>query len=205
MVSTLLFYFFSTIIIFSALMMISVQNSIYAVLFLVLSFVAATGLLCMLECDFIALIFIIIYVGAIAVLFLFVVMMLDVKTTKLTKDTFKYFPFGGFIGIVFLVELFFVILDFFRYNPYESGIFVNYYINWFDVIDLFTELEALGQVLYTFFVLQFLIAGIILLLSVIAAVGLALTMNRKIKLKSQLTFRQLSRTYSSVLLHSNNI
>ena len=87
MIINLFFYFFSFVLIISALMTILSQNSIYSVLFL-------------LECEYISLIFIIIYVGAIAVLFLFVVMMLDVKTVYLAKDSLKYFPFGSFIGIV---------------------------------------------------------------------------------------------------------
>ena len=200
MVTNFLFYFFLIIIVFSAFMLILVQNSIYSALFLVLSFIGATCLLCVLECDFIALIFIIIYVGAIAILFLFVIMMLDIKITRITKDTVKYFPFGSFIGLVFLLELIFVTLNFFKANPYGESFLLNYHINWYDKIDLFTELDAVGQVLYTFFILQFLVAGIILLLAVISTVGLALI--KKQKLKSQTIFRQLSRTYASVLLYN---
>ena len=87
MIVNLFFYFFSFILIVSALMTILSQNSIYSVLFLVLSFVSSSSILFLLECEYISLIFIIIYVGAIAVLFLFVVMMLDVKTVYLAKDS----------------------------------------------------------------------------------------------------------------------
>ena len=83
-------------------MIILSQNSIYSVLFLVLSFISSSSILFLLECEYISLIFVIIYVGAIAVLFLFVVMMLDIKTTHLVKDSLKYFPFGSLLGIVFI-------------------------------------------------------------------------------------------------------
>ena len=86
MIINFLFYFFSFILILSSLMVIVVQNAVHSVLFLVLSFISSASLLFLLECEFVALLFIMIYVGAIAVLFLFVVMMLDVKTLTVKKD-----------------------------------------------------------------------------------------------------------------------
>jgi NADH-quinone oxidoreductase subunit J len=122
MIVNLFFYFFSFILIVSALMTILSQNSIYSVLFLVLSFVSSSSILFLLECEYISLIFIIIYVGAIAVLFLFVVMMLDVKTVYLAKDSLKYFPFGSFIGIVFLIEILLIVPSTFEStNPYDAS------------------------------------------------------------------------------------
>ena len=99
----LLFFIFSSILILSAIAIITVKNSIYSVLFLVLNFITAAGLLLLLECEFLSLLFIIIYVGAIAVLFLFVVMMLDVKILETSKDLFKYIPIGSIIGGLFLI------------------------------------------------------------------------------------------------------
>ena len=128
MIVNLFFYFFSFILIVSALMTILSQNSIYSVLFLVLSFVSSSSILFLLECEYISLIFIIIYVGAIAVLFLFVVMMLDVKTVYLAKDSLKYFPFGSFIGIVFLIEILLIVPSTFEsINPYDTGFLWNCY------------------------------------------------------------------------------
>jgi len=202
MITALCFYFFSNVLILSSLMVISVQNSIYSVLFLVMCFVAAAIILCLLECEFIALIFIILYVGAIAVLFLFVVMMLDLKLTDATKDAFKYFPVGGIVGIVFLIEISAVILNFFKINPYQASALANYYSNWFDIIDLFSELEAIGQILFTSYVSQFLIAGVILLLAVLCSVVLNMY-TTKHDTKAQITFRQLSRSYREVLLYKN--
>jgi len=154
-----------------------------------------------MECEFIALIFIIIYVGAIAVLFLFVVMMLDIKTQSITKDSLKYFPFGFFLGVLFLGEILLIISKAFQINPYSSSFLANIYSNWFDKLDAFTELEAFGQLLYTYYIVQFLVAGIILLLAVIGAVVLTLnTTTTKKTVKTQIIFKQLSRTYKNSLI-----
>ena len=109
-------------------MIILSQNSIHSVLFLVLSFVSSSSILFLLECEYISLIFIIIYVGAIAVLFLFVVMMLDIKTIHLTKDSLKYFPFGSFLGLVFIFEILIAVPSVFEFfNPYSNGFLSNNY------------------------------------------------------------------------------
>jgi NADH-ubiquinone oxidoreductase chain 6 len=128
--------------------------------------------------------------------------MLDIKSVNVNKDTFKYFPIGSFLGVIFLAELIFVITSFFKTNPYENLMLINFYNNWFDKIDMFTELESLGQIMYTFYVLQFLIAGLILLLAVIGAVSLTNTPTKS-KLKSQVTFKQVSRSYNGVFLYKN--
>jgi NADH-quinone oxidoreductase subunit J len=198
MIISILFYFFSNFLLFSSLMVIVVQNSIYSVLFLVCSFLSAASLLFILECEFLALLFIIIYVGAIAVLFLFVVMMLDIKIVNLTKNTIKYFPFGSFISIVFLFEILAVILKNFKANPYQNSFFVNFYHDWYEKLDALTEIEALGQILYTHYVLQFLIAGYILFLAVVGSIVLTITPPRK-KSKSQIIYRQISRNKNAIL------
>ena len=128
---TILFYFFSGMLLFSSLMIIVVKNAIYSILFLVLSFVMATGLLFLLESEFMSLIFIVIYVGAIAVLFLFVIMMLNIKVTNSVKDLLKYFPIGNFLGFVFLIEILLIIFESFNTNPYKNNFLFNFYTNWF--------------------------------------------------------------------------
>ena len=199
MIINLFFYFFSFVLIISALMTILSQNSIYSVLFLVLSFVSSSSVLFLLECEYISLIFIIIYVGAIAVLFLFVVMMLDVKTVYLAKDSLKYFPFGSFIGIVFLIETLLIVPSTFEsINPYDTSFLLNYYFDWFNKLDYFTEVMSIGHLLYTDYIIQFLLSGNILLLATIGPVTLVLIRSTKIT-KKQTTFKQLSRTYRSVL------
>ena len=180
-------------------MVIVVKNSIYAVLFLVLSFIAASGMLLLLKCEFLALMFIIIYVGAIAVLFLFVVMMLDLKVTSDKKDILKYFPFGSIIGGVFLTEILFVVNEAFQSNPYTETFLENTHFNWYSRIENFTEIQSIGQVVYTQYVLQFLIAGNVLLLATIAAVVLTINTGSSND-KKQVIFRQLSRSYKNVLV-----
>ena len=178
-------------------MVIFVQNSIYSVLFLVLSFISSSSLLFLLRCEFLALMFIVIYVGAIAILFLFVVMMLDLKTVNLRKDSLKYFPFGLLICGLFLSEILIILKKTFILNSYTSV--DTSYFNWYDRIDSVTEIQAIGQVLYTQYVLQFLIAGSVLLLATVAAV--MLTINTEVESdKKQIIFRQLSRDYKNVLI-----
>lgn len=193
------FYLFSCVLLISSLMIILSQNSIYSVLFLVLSFVSSSSIIFLLECEYISLIFIIIYVGAIAVLFLFVVMMLDIKTIYLAKDSLKYFPFGSFLGVVFLIEILIVVPSIFdSANPYSVNFLSNYYSDWFNKLDYFTEIASIGHLLYTDYVIQFLLSGNILLLATIGPVTLVLVRSVE-STKSQVTFKQLSRTYNSVL------
>ena len=199
MIINILFYIFSFILLLSSFMVISVTNSIYAVLFLVLSFISASALLLLLKCEFLALMFIVIYVGAIAVLFLFVVMMLDLKIASRKKDILKYFPFGSLISGVFLVEMLIVVNETFQLNPYSSNILENVYFNWYTRIENFTEIQSIGQVVYTQYVLQFLIAGNVLLLATIAAVVLTIN-TRENTDKKQIIFKQLSRNYKNVLI-----
>jgi len=199
MVSNCLFYLFSNVLLISAFMVIFVQNSVYSVLFLVLSFISASSLLFLLECEFIGFMFIIIYVGAISILFLFVVMMLDLKIVNISKDSLKYFPFGSFIGVVFLIEIILLIQENFKSNPYTLDLLFNFYINWYDKIDALTDIEAIGQVLYTQYALQFLIAGSILLVATIGVVVLTINTST-INFKNQIIFKQLSRNYLNVLL-----
>lgn len=192
-------YFFSFVLVVSAIMTILSQNSIYSVLFLVLSFVSSSSILFLLECEYISLIFIIIYVGAIAVLFLFVVMMLDIKTIHLIKYSLKYFPFGSFICFVFLIEILVnVPATFEMVNPYSSSFLFNFCLNWFYKLDYFTEVMAIGHLLYTDYVIQFLLSGNILLLATIGPVTLTYIRHSKTS-KTQITFRQLSRNYASVV------
>lgn len=188
----ILFYFFSSILLLSSLLIIIEINSIYSILLLVLSFVTATALLFLLESEFMSLIFIIIYVGAIAVLFLFVIIMLNIKITSSIKDILKYFPIGNFIGLIFLLEILLIIFDNFKINYYKNSFLFNMNTNWFYKLDFIPDIKALGQILYTYYMPQFLISGAILLIAVIGAVAITLNV-KKIDIKTQDTFRQVSR------------
>nr|QYC61878.1 NADH dehydrogenase subunit 6 [Stephanopyxis turris] len=188
----ILFFFFSIMLLISALLIITLQNSIYAILCLILSFIASTGLLFLLEFEFMGLIFIVIYVGAIAVLFLFIIMMLDIKFNSSKGESLKYFPIGNFLGVVFFFEIFLVISKNYHSNEYRNSFLYNFYTNWFDKTDSISDIKALGQILYTIYLPQFLMAGIVLLIAVIGSVILTLTTS-KIQTQKQNTFKQVSR------------
>ena len=102
---SLTFYLFSSIAVLSALMVISARNPVHSVLFLIFSFVNAAGLFVLLGAEFLAMILIVVYVGAVAVLFLFVVMMLDINFVKLREGFLQYLPFGALLGLVLVIEL----------------------------------------------------------------------------------------------------
>ena len=190
-----LFYFFAGLVIISATMVIIVKNPVHSVLFLILTFIGASSLLFLLEIEFISLIFIVVYVGAIAVLFLFVVMMLDIKITDLNRNFFKYFPIGSFLGFAFLVEILLMLVNFLELNPYT--VTDNSYIIWIDTVDFITNVESLGQILYTYYFSYFLLAGIILLIAMIGAIVLTVTFNRKAKAQS--IYKQVSRDYTNAI------
>jgi NADH-quinone oxidoreductase subunit J len=178
------FYAFSFIAVASALMVISSRNPVHAVLFLILCFVNSAGLFLLAGAEFLALILIVVYVGAVAVLFLFVVMMLDVDFGSLRQGMLQYAPVGVVIGLILLLELLlvagsFVIAPDVASNallPIDAGI---------------TNTRALGQVIYTRYVFLFQGAGAILLVAMIGAI--VLTLRHKPNARRQDVFRQTGR------------
>jgi NADH-quinone oxidoreductase subunit J len=188
--SSFLFYLFSTITVFSSFLVISAVNPVNSVLFLVLTFICSSIILFLLQLEFIPLMFIIVYVGAIAVLFLFIVMMLNIKLTTRAFDFFKYFPLGSLTTLFFGVSVLSKINSCFIIPPI---VYTNVYQEnfWFLFLDKIINMEVLGRVLYTNFFFFFLLAGIILLVAMIGSIVLTLQHNKKVK--NQFLFRQLSR------------
>jgi NADH-quinone oxidoreductase subunit J len=173
-------------------MVVVAKHPVFSLLFLVSSFIVSAFLLLLLECEFLALLFIIIYVGAIAILFLFSIMMLESKLINLTKNTLKYFP----VGIIFSAFLLLPLLNSINTQFDESDLlsnsfYFNIYQNWYDLIDSTYDINVYGQILYSYFVLQFLIAGLILLLILIGVVYLTNSFEKHTIQQS--SFRQLSR------------
>ena len=125
-------------------------------------------------------------------------MMLESKLNNLSKNRMKYVPVGFVFGICFLVPLLFGISETFEQNPYMDSFYVNHYTNWYDLVDSITDVEVYGRVLYTYFVLQFLVAGLILLLVLIGVIHLTNNFN-KIKATDQSIFKQISRDPTSFL------
>jgi len=246
---TFLFYFFCFFVLFSAFIVIRAKNPVYSVLFLILVFCNSAGLLLLLNLDFFALIFLIVYVGAIAVLFLFVVMMLNIKLTEVHESIFHYLPIGGFVGFIFFLEFYFLfnqeivplhldnfsqqndsflvfqfylfaILAFLKYGftttnfsekfqLYSDSFFEKLanidkfssnhidYVIWPTLIDSKTPVEALGQVLYTYYSYFFIVASLILLISMIGAIMLTLNPNRAVK--RQQVFEQNARDFAQTV------
>ena len=194
-----IFLFLGSLCLICSVLVISVKNPVHSVLSLTFTFITATGLLLLLEVDFIALIFVVVYAGAIAILFLFVVMMLDIKISDNKHKLFKYFPVGSFIGSIFLILIFFFISNVYPENPYVLDFLINdSYINWVNIRKIASNIEVIGSVLYTYYIVQFLVVGIILLVAVIGAVVLTINYTNKIK-KEQKINKQVIRNFNNAV------
>jgi NADH-quinone oxidoreductase subunit J len=203
MFESILFYLFGAITLLSAIMVISSRNPVHSVLFLILAFCGSSGLLILIEAEFMAMIFIVVYVGAIAVLFLFVVMMLNIKISEVIDEIYQYLPVGGLIGIIFLLEVF-IIVDNDFVPLLSNGSEASAYVDWSTQIDNVTNLSSLGQVLYTHYAITFLMAGIVLLVAMIGAI--VLTMQIRTTVRRQHIFQQVSRDAdNAIYLVSSNL
>ena len=161
------FYVFSVIAVASALMVISSRNPVHSVLFLILAFFNAAGLFVLLGAEFLAMILVVVYVGAVAVLFLFVVMMLDVDFAELKKGSLQYLPFGALIGLILVAELV-MVGTVWVLKPAAAAAKANV------TPSNLSNTEALGHILYTDYVYYFQIAGLVLLTAMIGAIVLTL-------------------------------
>ena len=190
----ILFFLFSSIILTSALVVISARNPIHSVLFLILVFVNIIFILIHLEVEFLALTFVIVYVGAVAVLFLFVVMMLNIKIVELNKELIHYFPIGGLIGIIFLVDVFFIIFKS-DIMPLLNTNFINQFviIDWFSIIDDVSNIETMGSLIYTYYFYFFMLSAVVLLIAMIGAIVLTAQVRDK-TVHSQNIYHQMSRS-----------
>ena len=186
-------YFMCALLLVSASMVIISKNPLHSVLFLVTSFTSASLLLFLFENEFLALFFLIIYLGAIAILFLFVVMMLDIKYRELQTSRL-YFPVGILLGLTLLIEVHGAFSKVFSKDTNLSASNHNSYLNWYDSLDALPDLYVFGQIFYTHYVLQILMAGLILYIAVIGVAFLtvksAYVKNEK---REQSISRQLSR------------
>jgi NADH-quinone oxidoreductase subunit J len=195
-----LFFIFALITLLGGLMVITVVNPVHSAFFLVLVFLGCAGMLFLLQLEFLPLIFIIIYVGAIAILFLFVVMMLDIKVTSKANDFFKYTPIGGLIGSFFFFEVLQALNSSFILPKGLSP--KDFFISWFSIVDKVANIDSLGQLLYTYYFIYFLIAGMILMAALVGTIVLTLQFNKS--LKNQLIFKQLSRNAESAVFLVQN-
>ena len=184
-VQALFFYLFAGICVASAVMVISARNPVHSVLYLILAFVNAAGLFVMMGAEFLAMILIVVYVGAVAVLFLFVVMMLDVDFAELKQGMLQYLPIGMLIGGIFLAELLLVV------GAWAIGPGVPQAIT-APIPANMPNTEAIGVVLYTKYVYFFEAAGMILLVAMVGAI--VLTLQHRVRVRRQDIARQVART-----------
>ncbi len=180
------FYLFSAILLLSSLMVISTKNPVHSVLFLILAFLNAAGIFVILHAEFLAMILIIVYVGAVAVLFLFVVMMLDFKTSLEKDNILQYMPIGLLIGLVFIAELVIVLINT-RLDLSNIQILSNPLDNFSDQ----SNTEAIGSILYTNYVLYFQLSGVILLVAMVGSI--VLTLRDREGVKRQIVSEQVDR------------
>ena len=169
------FYVFSFVAVLSALMVISARNPVHSVLFLILSFVNASGLFVLLGAEFLAMILVVVYVGAVAVLFLFVVMMLDINFVKLREGFLQYLPFGALLGIVLIIELGILFLTK-SFSENSLSKFVES-----PVMNEVENTKLIGQVLYTEYFYLFQISGLILLVAMVGSITLTLRDRGQVK------------------------
>lgn len=186
------FYLFAGILVFSALMVITARNPVHSVLFLILAFFNSAGLFVLLGAEFIAMIMVIVYVGAVAVLFLFVVMMLDINFTDLRKGAMHYVPIGIIIGGILLFELA-TIYTYWQFAPNAQENLAQA----IDTTDAVPNSEAIGLVLYTDYVFPFQMAGLILFIAMIGAI--VLTHRTRPGVRKQKVAEQQSRKPGDVL------
>jgi NADH-quinone oxidoreductase subunit J len=191
-IQALFFYLFAAITVASAAMVIFSRNPVHSVLFLILAFVNAAGLFVLIGAEFIAFILIIVYVGAVAVLFLFVVMMLDVDFAELRQGFLNYLPIGTIIGIILFVELATVLTAYVIGPDVAKAITAP-----IPAADQISNTQALGLVLYTRYVYFFQTAGVILLVAMIGAI--VLTLQHKPNVKRQSIASQVARNKASAI------
>ena len=260
---SVLFYVFACFALLSVIMVIRAKNPVYSVLFLILVFCNVSGLLLLLNLDFFAMVFLVVYVGAIAVLFLFVVMMLNVKLAEINDNILRYLPIGGVFGLLFLGEIIllleqdlvpvifyqtqlalplteqwfmfsiFILLSFYNFlwlivsQPWNilsamsqwnthwlqlkercqsyktimhsdvNSLNTLEYVVWPQTMDQTTTISTIGHVVYTYYLIFFLCASIILLIAMIGSI--VLTMHKGVFVKRQDVFEQNTRDFSKTL------
>jgi NADH-quinone oxidoreductase subunit J len=191
-VPALFFYLFAGVAVASAFMVIAGRNPVHSVLWLILTFVNAAGLFLLIGAEFLAMILVVVYVGAVAVLFLFVVMMLDVDFAELREGFLQYLPVGALVGLIFLVELLLVV------GSWVSGPGIAAAIKSpIPTVAQMTNTEAIGKVLYTTYVHYFQLAGIVLLVAMIGAI--VLTLHHRPNVKRQNVSAQNARTRATAI------
>ena len=186
-VQALAFYMFATVAIAAGVMVISARNPVHSVLFLIAAFFNAAGLFVLMGAEFLAMILVIVYVGAVAVLFLFVVMMLDINFVEMRQGFLQYLPIGGLIGVILLIELLFIFASW-TMAPDAANVAAAP----MSALGEVSNTRALGLLLYTKYIYFFQASGLVLLVAMIGAI--VLTLRKRKGVRRQKVPDQLRRT-----------
>ncbi|MBX7147339.1 MAG: NADH-quinone oxidoreductase subunit J [Alphaproteobacteria bacterium] len=186
MITAIAFYLFSSLTILSGLMVITSRNPVYSVLFLIVAFFNSAALFILLGAEFLAMTLVIVYVGAVAVLFLFVVMMLDINFAELKQGISKYTLIGLVIGTILFLEIIFIVGTGINSLQDKKPLNLAHPIE-----DKIQNTKALGDIIYTDYLIVFQTAGVILLVAMIGAI--TLTLRHRLDVKHQSIARQTSR------------
>lgn len=187
MIAALIFYMFAGLAVASAALVVTARNPVHSVLFLILCFFNAAGLFLLLGAEFLAMVLVVVYVGAVAVMFLFVVMMLDINFLKLREGVTQYLPTGAVIGIVLLVELM-VMFGGWTFAPDVEAMLAAPSV----AAGQMTNTEALGRLIYTNYVYLFQASGLVLLVAMVGAI--MLTHRSRTGVRKQKIYDQVGRT-----------
>ena len=171
-VQTILFYLFSAVLLFAALRVITARNPVHSALYLVLAFFQMSAIWLLLRAEFLAIVLVLVYVGAVMVLFLFVVMMLDINLDRLREGFWSYLPLGAIVALLMVAEMGLVIVGNF-YDLFESNVP--------QTPGDYSNVKAVGRLLFTEYVYPFELASVILLVGIVAAAALTLRGKRKTK------------------------
>jgi NADH-quinone oxidoreductase subunit J len=185
-IQALAFYLFAAIAVASGVMVISARNPVHSVLFLILAFFNGAGLFVLMGAEFLAMILVVVYVGAVAVLFLFVVMMLDINIVELRQGFLQYLPVGALVGLVLFVEIL-LVAGGWAFAPEAAAIVTDP----IPALAQASNTQAIGQVMYTKYIYLFQAAGLILLVAMIGAI--VLTLRHKPDVRRQRIVEQISR------------
>jgi len=191
-ITAIFFYLFAAMCIASAIMVVTARNPVHSVLFLIIAFVNASGLFMLLGAEFLAMILIVVYVGAVAVLFLFVVMMLDVDFAELRQGFLSYLPVGFLVGAILLAELLFIVGAWVIAPGVPKAITAR-----IPSASDISNTQALGLVLYTRYVYFFEAAGVILLVAMIGAI--VMTLHHRPDVKRQNVGAQVARRRANAI------
>ena len=183
-VLSLFFYLFAFVSLTSSVLVVVSRNPVHSVLFLILTFFNCAALFVLMGAEFLAMLLLVVYIGAIAVLFLFVVMMLDINFVKLREGFLQYLPFGALLGLVLLIELIMIFLS----SKFTDMTLIEY--NELPVFKQIENTKELGSVLYTNYFYLFQLSGLILLVAMIGSI--VLTLRQRTGVKKQLIHQQIN-------------